>query len=281
MYRAALRLNPRLPQLHKNLALALAQQGQIDQAVAAHRQAVELRPGHPGALSNLIYALLFQPGTDPGVTSTEYERWNARFSRPRRNPGQTYPNDLTLGRRLRIGYVSPDFCEHVVGRNLVLLFREHDKNGFEIFCYSRAVTPDNRTGMLRSSVDHWRVTVGTTDEELANMIHQDRIDILVDLTEHMAANRLPVFARAPAPVQVSFAGYPESLGWKPLVIASAIGMWNRRSKVEDRRSAPICDLLTPISDLRSRSSSSIVFGVTTRAAWISPSLNCLLSPKAA
>ena len=115
-------------------------------------------------------------------------------------------------RRLRIGYVSPDFRDHVVGRNLIPLFRRHDRRDFEIFCYSGVTKPDKLTEEFRQRADHWRNTAGVADEAFAEMIRRDGVDILVDLSQHMAGNRLPMFARQPAPVQVSFAGYPESTG---------------------------------------------------------------------
>ncbi len=247
-YRAALRLDPRLPQLHKNLALALAQQGQIDEAVSAHRQAVELRPGHPRTLSNLIYALLFQPGSQRGAIVAEQERWNTRFSRPSSNSGKTYLHDQNPARPLRIGYVSPDFREHVVGRNLVPLFRAHDRDIFEIFCYSGAAAPDRLTDMIRNEADHWRSTVGTTDQDLVARIGEDRVDILVDLSQHMAGNRLPVFACAPAPVQVSFAGYPESSGLE--AIGYRLSDRFLESESEDRRAEVAPELRSPSPDFR-------------------------------
>jgi len=120
--------------------------------------------------------------------------------------------DRSHGRRLRVGYVSPDFREHVVGRNLLPLFECHDRRNFEILCYAGVVRPDNLTEKFRQSADVWRSTVGVGDDALADRIRQDGVDILVDLAQHMAGNRLPVFARRPAPVQVSFSGYPESTG---------------------------------------------------------------------
>ena len=123
-----------------------------------------------------------------------------------------HANDRNPERRLRIGYVSPDFRDHVVGRNLLPLFRCHDHRNFEIICYSGGIRPDRLTDEFRQHADQWRNTAGVADEALAEMIRRDGVDILVDLTQHMAGNRLPMFARKPAPVQVSFAGYPESAG---------------------------------------------------------------------
>ena len=106
----------------------------------------------------------------------------------------------------------PHFRQHVVGRNLLPLFREHDRQRFEISCYADAPRPDELTHQFRSYADAWRSTTGLSDAQLAQRVREDRIDILVDLTLHMAHNRLLVFARKPAPVQVTFAGYPGTTG---------------------------------------------------------------------
>jgi predicted O-linked N-acetylglucosamine transferase (SPINDLY family) len=92
------------------------------------------------------------------------------------------------------------------------LFERHDRRKFAILCYSGVVRPDKFTDKFRSHAHQWRSTVGVADDTLANMIREDAVDILVDLSQHTSGNRLPVFARKPAPVQVSFAGYPESAG---------------------------------------------------------------------
>lgn len=112
--------------------------------------------------------------------------------------------------------MSPYLRDHVIGRNLVPLLANHDRSRFEVFAFSDAPAPasgaDARTEQLRGYTDQWRSIVGLTDDQVADQIRQDRIDILVDLTLHMASNRLLLFARKPAPVQVTFAGYPGSTG---------------------------------------------------------------------
>ena len=115
-------------------------------------------------------------------------------------------------RRLRIGYVSPDFRNHAVSFLLMPLLSNHDHGQVEIFCYAEVARPDDVTERLRACADVWRVTVGLTDEQMADMVRKDRIDILVDLALHTANNRLLVFARKPAPVQVTWLGYPGTTG---------------------------------------------------------------------
>ena len=210
--RRALELKPDFPDAHGSLGAALAGRGELDEAIAAFRRALQFQPGDAGTHSNLIYTLHFHPGHDDRTIAEEHQRWNRRFSEPLTQFVPPYANDRGPERRLRLGYVSPDFRNHVVGRNLLPLFECHDHGSFEIFCYSGVLRPDHLTDQIRRRAHAWRSTVGVGDEALAEMIQQDGVDILVDLTQHMAGNRLPVFARRPAPVQISFAGYPETTG---------------------------------------------------------------------
>ena len=125
---------------------------------------------------------------------------------------QPHGNDRSTGRRLKVGYVSPDFRSHSEAFFTVPLFSAHDHEGFEIVCYSDVVRPDIITQRLRTQVDAWRSITGLDHEKVAELICRDRIDILVDLTMHMARNRLLVFARKPAPVQACWLAYPGGTG---------------------------------------------------------------------
>jgi predicted O-linked N-acetylglucosamine transferase (SPINDLY family) len=211
-YRHALQLQPGHLKARNNLGGALERQGRLDEAIAEYRKALELKPEDARVQSNLVYALHFRPGRGAMEAAEERRRWNRQFGEPLRPFILPQANDRSPERRLRIGYVSPDFRDHVVGRNLLPLFRSHDRRNLEILCYSGVVKPDLMTEEFRRRAQQWRSTLGVGDEALAEMIRRDEVDILVDLTQHLAGNRLPMFARQPAPVQVSFAGYPESTG---------------------------------------------------------------------
>lgn len=115
-------------------------------------------------------------------------------------------------RRLRIGYVSPDFRAHVVGANVLPLLREHDRTDFEVFCYVDVPHPDSITEKIRSQGSHWRDIQGVDDQTAAEMIRADQIDLLVDLALRTPRNRLPLFALEPAPVQVYYLGYCGTTG---------------------------------------------------------------------
>ncbi len=134
------------------------------------------------------------------------------YAEPLREFIQPHTGDRDPRRRLRIGYVSPDFKQHAVGTMALPLLACHNREEFEVSCYAQAREPDAMTERFRGHADHWRSTVGLCDEQLADLIRQDQIDILVDLAGHTAGGRLLVFARKPAPVQMTWLGYPNTTG---------------------------------------------------------------------
>jgi predicted O-linked N-acetylglucosamine transferase (SPINDLY family) len=210
--RQAIALKPEFPEAFVNLGIALRVQGRSAEAIGAYRQAIALRPGYAEAHSNLVYALHFDPGYDARSIALEHDRWNRQHAEPLKKFIQPHANDRNSDRRLRIGYVSPDFREHPIGRFLLPLLANHDKSQFEVFAYAQVLVPDSTTQRLRSYVDHWRNITGTSDAQAADLIRKDQIDVLVDLTMHMALNRLLVFARKPAPVQITYLAYCSSTG---------------------------------------------------------------------
>ena len=211
-YRQAIALKPYLGTAYINLANVLAEVGKVDEAIATFRQALLPNPEYAVAHSNLILLLHYQPTYDAGMIDEELGRWNRQPAEPLKERIQPHTNDRDPERRLRIGYVSPDFREHVVGRNLIPLFREHDHAQMEIFCYANVARPDWLSEQFRSCADVWRKISGLPDDRVAEMIRGDGIDILVDLTLHSGGSRLLIFAQKPAPVQATFAGYPGSTG---------------------------------------------------------------------
>jgi predicted O-linked N-acetylglucosamine transferase (SPINDLY family) len=211
-YRQAIRLKPEYAKAYNNLGNALKDVGQLDEAIAAQQQAVRLNPFHAGLHSNLVFTVQYLPSYDGRMIQEELGRWNRRHAEPLKKLIQPHTNDRDPDRRLRIGYVSPDFRAHVVGQNLLPLLCHHDRRQMEIFCYSDVLGPDTLTEQLRGYADVWRSIVGLTDSQVVDLIRQDQIDVLVDLALHTAENRLVVFAHKPAPVQVTYLGYCGSAG---------------------------------------------------------------------
>jgi len=211
-FRRALQLQPDCAGAHVNLGNALKDRGVLDAAIAAYRRALQLEPDNARLHSNLVYTLHFDPDHDERSIAEEHRRWSRQFADPLKPFLLPHPNDSNPERRLRVGYVSPDFCGHVISHFLAPLLEAHDRTEFEIHCYASVKCPDSMTQRVKRSADVWRDVLGVDDHALAQQIREDRIDILVDLTQHMADNRLPVFARKPAPVQVAWLGYPGSTG---------------------------------------------------------------------
>jgi predicted O-linked N-acetylglucosamine transferase (SPINDLY family) len=211
-YREAIALKPDYPTACNNLGDALKQIGRLDEAITAYRKAVALRLQYSDTQSNLLFALNYHPGLDPATVYEEHVRWNHQHAEPLRRFIQGHRNERSPKRRLRIGYVSPDFREHSVGRFLLPLLAQHDHEHFEIFCYAQVPAPDDMTRKIQAHGEHWQSLTGLADGPAAELIRQDQIDILVDLSGHTSHHRLLVFAHKPAPVQVTFLGYPNTTG---------------------------------------------------------------------
>jgi predicted O-linked N-acetylglucosamine transferase (SPINDLY family) len=194
-----------------NRANLLRHVGRLDESIAALRRVVEMRPT-PVALSNLIYDCYFHPGYDTTQIGHWLSKWNELFGKPLAKEIRPLSNSRDPERRLRIGYVSPDFNGHPAGRFFLPLVAHHDHTRFEVICYSDVSDADAVTNQIRSHVDVWRDTRTLSDEQLAARVREDRIDVLIDLTLHLAQNRMLAFARKPAPVQATWLAYPGSSG---------------------------------------------------------------------
>jgi len=142
----------------------------------------------------------------------EHRKWDERHAQPLRASIRPHQNNRDPEKRLRIGFVSPDFRDHVVGRNILPLFEHRNRDQLEFFVYGDVLWPDGLTEEFQRLGDGWRSVLGLTDEQAAQVIRQDQVDILVDLTLHMANSRLLTFARRPAPVQVTYLGYCGTTG---------------------------------------------------------------------
>lgn len=208
----ALHLRPNFAAAHNNLGNVLKDQGVLDEALVHFRRAIEINPAYIQAHSSLVYHLNFDPASDPANLLEEHRRWNRQHAEPLSRSLQPHANDRSPDRRLRVGYVSPDFRWHPVGRFLLPLLAAHDQERFEIFCYASLAASDEITDRCQVQANVWRQVLSHSDEQLAQLIRQDQIDILVDLTMHMVDNRLLVFARKPAPVQLTYLAYCATTG---------------------------------------------------------------------
>jgi len=211
-YRQALLLDPAIAGLNTLLGDLLLGQGHLDEAVASYRQALELEPDNANARSALLFAMQSLSTCPPAELFGEHQRYAARFEAPLKPFWQPQPNSRDPERRLKVAYVSGDFCNSSVAYFLEPILTCHDKSRFEIYGYHNFTVHDSGTDRIAAKVDHFVVCTDLSDEQLAQRIRADGIDILVDLSGHTARNRLPVFARKPAPVQATYIGYPGSTG---------------------------------------------------------------------
>jgi len=211
-YQQVLTLKSHFVEAQNNLGGALAIKGQISDAIACYKRALEARPNFPLAHSNLVYALHFHPDYDAYALLKEHLLWDQRHGQPLKTQQLPHENGRSPDRRLKVGYVSPDFREHVVAWNLLPLLRQHDRQKFEIFCYSSARRIDDSTRRLQAHADHWRATHAMNYEKAAQQIRDDSIDILVDLALHTSSSQMLIFAAKPAPVQVTYLGYCSTSG---------------------------------------------------------------------
>jgi protein O-GlcNAc transferase len=246
LYRQAMVLKPSSPEIYHNLAMTLEAGGQYDEAGAAYRQALKLKPEYVEAMNNLgnifrdtgfveeavdcydkalalrpteavahsnkLYCLHLLPRYEPANIFQEHEVWDMLQGRSLRHEILVHDNDRTPNRALRVGYVSPDFHAHSVAYFVENLIAYHNRELQQIYCYSDAIRPDAVTQRIRRAADQWRPIVGMSDSRVAELIRKDKIDILIDLAGHTGRNRLLVFARKPAPIQVSYIGYPDTTG---------------------------------------------------------------------
>ena len=208
-FRDAIRIKPNLAMAYGGLASALYGQGKFDEAAAVYREADALKLDFDAAGgSTLLFGMNYGEHS-PAALLAAHRAWEERHGRPRPT---AHVNDRSVARRLKVGYVSPDFRQHSVAYFLEPLLRNHDRTAVELFCYAEVNRPDAVTGRFRQLADCWVTTVGMPDEAMAERIRRDGIDVLVDLAGHSSKNRLPVFARKPAPIQVTWLGYPNTTG---------------------------------------------------------------------
>jgi protein O-GlcNAc transferase len=209
--RRAVAVAPRNPDALMALANALQAFGRYSESVPTLRTVIEVAPEASHAWSNLLLAFNYLDESTPQSLLDEHRRFGARPEcRERRRPAEFVRK--AGARRLRIGYMSPDFRNHVVGRFAEPVLRAHDRNAVEVICYSVSRKSDASTARFREIADLWRDLAGQDDDDAERIVLADELDVLVDLSGHTADNRLQLLARRLAPVQVTWLGYPNGTG---------------------------------------------------------------------
>ena len=216
--RQALRLNPRSPELLSNLGNVLKSRGLMDAAEAAYNQGLAFDPHYVAIACNRLFAMNYHGELAAETVAAAHRQWAERFEAPicAAHPFNPAIFSRDPHRRLRIGYVSPDLKTHSVAHFLEPVLAHHDRRQFAVFCYAEVTEPDAVTARLQSFTDGWRSSVALSDAQVAAQIRQDQIDILVDLAGHTGNNRLTLFAYRPAPVQVTWLGYPNTTGLRSI-----------------------------------------------------------------
>jgi len=209
--RNAVQTDPKNAEYQANLARILMETGKTQEGIDLLRKTIEKMPKNPVVHSNFLFRLHHLPDPNPQMLFDEHKRWGDIHASPTR-VRLSHDNIPDPDRKLRIGYISPDFRSHPVACFFESLLDGHDRRVVEVYGYSNVERPDEITKRLKSKFDHYQNIRGVSDEAAAGMIEQDQIDILVDIAGHTADNRLLVLAYKPAPIQVTYLGYPDTTG---------------------------------------------------------------------
>jgi len=215
-YRRALELKPDHAAIHANLGNVIHDLGQAPDAMASYRRALELKPDDAMAFSGVLFCLSHMENADPAMVFTEHLAFGERFETPLRAEWRPHDNDRAPDKTLRLGFVSADLYNHSVAYFIEPMWRALDKTSLELYVYNNNVREDAVTVRLKKLVDRWRQVERLSDQELAERIRADGIDILFDLSGHTSHHRLLTFARKPAPVQVTWIGYPGTTGLRAM-----------------------------------------------------------------
>jgi len=213
---AVLKIDPLNLQALRNLALEQSLSGDLDSSLATLRKVLSLAPQEIEVHSGLIFYMHYSPSIDSKAILDECTIWSDKFELPILSQNMPLRRDGAPNKKLRIGFVSPDLYHHPVGRSLLPLFAHHDNSQYDIYCYSNSATSDHLTFELQKHSAKWHNTRNISDLALANLIRDDQIDILIDLSLHSSNMRLLIFAHRPAPIQMTYLGYPGTTGMKSM-----------------------------------------------------------------
>lgn len=211
-YKRALELRPGIAEVHNNLGNSLCDLGELQEAVANFERALQINPDYADAHSNLLMCLQYDVDVDAPSLKGAHIQWDRQHGACSPTPKNI--DDVTVRSKypLKIGLVSPDFALHIIGFLTVRLLENADSRKLQFYCYSDRPAEDEYTRRFEKASHQWKRVYGLSDDELADQIREDQIDILFDLTGHTANNRLTMFARKPSPVQISWAGYVGTTG---------------------------------------------------------------------
>jgi predicted O-linked N-acetylglucosamine transferase (SPINDLY family) len=209
-FEQAVEKNPKLPTARNNIGNLLKDRARGMDALPQYRKSMELNPDDRDAPSNYLLCHMYIPDMDPKLVFEEHKKWG--ISTTKKFPPAFKFKPRETGAKIRVGFLSADLCHHPVAHFIEPIFRGYDRERFEVVAYGDQRKSDEFSARFAKQVDLWRETSSYDDRALAKLIHEDRVDILFELAGHTAYNRLGVFAIKPAPVQVSYLGYPGTTG---------------------------------------------------------------------
>jgi protein O-GlcNAc transferase len=271
-------LKPNVPEIVNNYAGALKDSGRLEEALTWYRKLLGVQPNNI-VHSNLIYLLHFHQDFESRSIAMETQRFNQIYAMPLGKDAEPPNNYSVPDRKLKIGYVSPNFFGQSESNFVLPLLAAHDRRNFEIHLFASVRRPDEFTDHHYKLADAWHNVLADDDEMLAKRIREIHIDILVDLTMHLGENRLLVFARKPAPIQVTWLAYPGSTGLTAIdyrLTDSIIDPPNRDDSVYSEKSIrlPGCWVCyDPLSDMPGRpilQSGPITFGSLNNPCKLNP-----------
>jgi len=210
-FEEAVRQKPGYVEALMDLGKGLMAQGELARARECYYAVLQSEPGHQGAHDNLCLCAAYDPSLSPREICAHHRESSESLYAHVKVAG-TPANAADPEKRLRIGYVSPDLYRHPVGYFMEPVLANHDHAGFDAFCFHDSEYFDDMSGKFKLMAGGWHTIAKRSDDEVTALIQKQSIDILVDLTGRLANNRLPVFARKPAPVQISWIGYPATTG---------------------------------------------------------------------
>ena len=211
------------------MGIILKTLGRLEEALASYNKAIEIKVNFSDAYSNRNLCLNYSSLWPPLFIYQQHLKFEKQFGGLKVEPLLSALPKKNISEGLRIGYISADFRKHSVAYFFEPLLQHHSSHVVETFCYYNNTLVDETTKRIMSTCDHWRSIFGIANSEVANLIRSDKIDILVDLSGHTGKNSLLVLAQKPAPIQVTWLGYPNTTGLSAIdyrftdIIADPIG----------------------------------------------------------
>jgi protein O-GlcNAc transferase len=211
-FKTANEIKPNDADILCNMANAYRDLFQLDSAIELYRRALDLMPARHDIHSNLLLSLNYHSRLQVQEIFEAHGHWEARHAAllPVRTP--PVPAEHAAGKRLRLGFISPDFRSHSVAFFLMPFLEELDRSQFEVICYSDVQLPDAVTRRFEQLAHSWQKIAPASMRDVTELVRADEIDILFDLAGHTAWNRLPLFAQKPAAIQIAWLGYPNTTG---------------------------------------------------------------------